>query len=329
MAYSLKSAYLVSGDDGAKRDAALARLRARAEREGGPGSLESFEPPSAGAGPDVDAVIGAMSAISLMSERRYLLAVGVERWRSSQVKRLAEALATVPDDVTLVLVAAGGPPKGLATAVEDAGGELLSYEAPTKRALPGWVVQEARSRGIQLDARAARALVDRVGGVTARLANELDRIALWAREGDRVGAEEVEELTADTSERAGWTLGDAIVARDPADAVAAADALVDQGEAVTPMIYGIASRLSNAHLAAVELEAGRAPKEVEASLPMAPYPSKMLVRSVSGTSAAELADAITAIAELEWWTRGGSDYEERIALTLAVRRAAGGDGGAA
>jgi hypothetical protein len=30
------------------------------------------------------------------------------------------------------------------------------------------------------------------------------------------------------------------------------------------------------------------------------------------------------VADLEWWTRGGSDYPEPVALTLAVRRAAGG-----
>ena len=32
---------------------------------------------------------------------------------------------------------------------------------------------------------------------------------------------------------------------------------------------------------------------------------------------------IGAIADLEWWTRGGSDYDDRVALTVAVRRAAG------
>ena len=38
-------AYLIAGTDVAKLDAALARLRARAEAEGGPGALESFGPP--------------------------------------------------------------------------------------------------------------------------------------------------------------------------------------------------------------------------------------------------------------------------------------------
>lgn len=322
---SLKPAYLIAGEDGAKLDAALSRLRSRAEREGG--MLETFEG-SGQAGPDVDALIGAMPAISLMSERRYLLADSVHPWRASQVKRLVEALGGIGDDLTLVLVCRGKVPKGLAEAVEEIGGDVLRYEAPGRRQLPGWVVEAARARGFQLQPQAARALIQRVGEGTVRLSSELDRIALWAEPGARVDVDDVEELTADASERKGWTLGDAIVDRDVGGAVAAADELLDQGEAITPMVYGMATRLRAAHMAAAALESGRPPKEVEASLPMAPYPSKLLVRAVGGTSPTELSEAIGAIADLEWWTRGGSDYEDAVALTVAVRRAAGAESAA-
>lgn len=324
MAARLKPAYLITGDDGAKVDEALGRLRERAEREGGAAAIERFDP-SPGGGPDADALIAAIPAISLMSERRYLLAEGTERWRAAQVRRFAEALAVIPDDVTVVVVARGRPPAGLEQAVEQAGGEALKYAAPGKRELPSWLVRAARERGFTLNAKAARAMTARLGESTTRLATELDRIALWAEPGAEVGVEEVEELTADTSERAGWTLGDAIVARDVSEAVAAADALLAQGEAVTPMIYGIASRLRSAHLAASALEAGRPAKEVEAELPMAPYPSKLLVRAVRGKSPDELSEAIGIAAELEWWVRGGSSYSDEVALTLAVRAAAGAE----
>jgi DNA polymerase III subunit delta len=318
----LKPAYLFSGDDVGKLDTTLRRLRERAEREGGAGALQVFEAPGSGS-PDVDELVAALPAVSLMGGRRYLLADGVERWRPTQISRLAEAMAVMPEETTVVLVARGDAPKGLAEAVEKARGEVLTFKAPRRKELPAWVVDAARKRGIELHAHAARVLVNRVGDSTVRLATELDRIALWAEPGARVGVEEVEELTADSSERAGWTLGDAIVARDPAAAVEAADVLADQGEAVTPMVYGMASRLRNAHLAAVAVEAGTPAREIEASLPMAPYPAKLLVRAVQGVSPTELSEAIGAVADLEWWTRGGSDYEERLALTLAVRRAAG------
>lgn len=322
----MKLAYLFSGTDAAKLDAAVSRLRGRAEREGGAGALETFAG-GPGSGPDAEALVGSIPAISLMAERRYLLADGVERWKAAQVKLLAAALPRAPEEVTVVLVARGKPPKGLAEAVEGCGGELFNFDAPGRRELPGWLVGVARERGFKLAPQAARALVARVGESTVRLANELDRIELWAGEHGEVGVEEIEELTVDESERAGWTLGDAIVARDPAGAVGAADALLAQGEAITPMIYGMASRLRSAHQAAASLEAGRPARQVEAEVPMAPYPSKMLVRSVQGTDPGELSRAIETIAELEWWTRGGSDYDQETAMVIAVRRASGGGEG--
>lgn len=322
MPEDMKPAYLLAGTDESKLTAALSRLRARAEREGGAGALEDFSG-APGSMPDVDALVGAIPAISLTASRRYLLADGVERWKAAQVKAMAAALEEGVPDVTVVLVSRGAAPKGLAEAVGKAGGDVLAYEAPKKRDLPSWLMAAARERGFSLDPQAARTLVARLGDGTARLATELDRLAVWAGDGGTVDAEDIELLTADNSERAGWTLGDAIVARDVEAAVASADALLEQGEAVTPLVYGMASRLRSAHQAATMLEEGVPAQKVEAALPMAPYPSKMLVKSVRGVDPAELADAIGAVADLEWWTRGGSDYDDRVAMTLAVRRAAG------
>ena len=55
---------------------------------------------------------------------------------------------------------------------------------------------------------------------------------------------------------------------------------------------------------------------------MHPYAAKQLVRRVQGASGEDLRAATCAVADLEWWTRGGADYPEEVALTLAVRRAA-------
>src|SRR5215210_1954971 len=272
MADEMKPAYLLCGDDAAKLSAALARLRSRAER-GGAGSLESFGG-EGGSAPDVEAIAGSIPAMSLTAERRYLLADGVEKWKAAQVKTITAALAQAPPEVTVVLIARGGAPKGLAEAVTKAGGEVLTYEVPKKRELPAWLVAAARERGFALAPQAARALIARVGESSVRLSSELDRLALWAGDGGSIGVEEIEELTADDSEKAGWALGDAIVARDVETSVRTADELLDQGEAVTPMVYGMASRLRNAHLAASKMEAGVSPGQVEAELPMAPYPSK-------------------------------------------------------
>jgi DNA polymerase-3 subunit delta len=327
---SIKPAYLIVGDDEGKIDAALDRLRSRGEREGG--VLESFGSGAEGP-PDADALLTAIPAMSLMASRRYLLADGVERWTTKQAAAVIAALATLPPGLTVVFVARelspkAKAPKGLGEAVEGAGGDILRYAAPRARDLPARLSEDAGRRGFRLDSAAARLLMERMGEGTLRLANELDRLALWAGPNGEVTLDDLEDMVADTSQEAAWALSDAIVARDPSAALGAAERLLAQGEAVTPLVYQAARRLRDANAAVAQLEEGTPEKQVEASLRMHPYAAKMLIRRVRDASPSALRSASCAIADLEWWTRGGSEYPDDVALTLAVWRAAGAGAGA-
>lgn len=324
MVSEIKPAYLIAGDDEAKIEAALKRLRSRAEREGGSGALESFGPADGRGAPDADRLIAALPALSLIDSQRYLVADHVQRWSASQAERVAEAIAEPQPQTTVVLVSRERPSRKLVDAVKQSGGEVLTYEAPRARELPRWLVREASARGFELEPDAARMLVERLGDRTARLANELDRLAVWAEPGGTVTLADLERMVADTSEAAIWSLADAVVERRRGDALAAGERLSTQGESVSYLVYGVAARLRRAAHAVAELEAGRPAREVESSLGMNRYAARMLVRSVRDASPTELRAATCSIADLEWWTRGGSEYPDDVALALAVRRAAGG-----
>ena len=316
----IKPAYLIAGSDEAKISRACARLKERAEAEGGPGALERFEADGRRA-PDAEAVVGALANISLTAGHRYLLADGVEGWGKSDLERIGEALKSLPPDTTLALVARGKAPAALGKAVEAAGGEILAYEAPRERDLPKRLVAEAGELGFSLDPAAARLLVERLGARPLRLRTELERLAIWTGQGGSVGPDDLEAMIADTSEAAIWSLADALVEGDEGAALSVAERLVSQGEALPRIIYSVAPRLRQAAKAARELEGGRPPREVAKGLSMHPYAAKMLVGKVQGRSPEEVETAITALADLEVWSRGGEDYPEPVALTLALRRA--------
>ncbi len=315
--------YLIAGTDGAKIDATRARLRARAEREGGTVSLEVFEAGEGRGAPDHEALLGAIPAMSLTESRRYLLADGVERWRDKQLDAVAAALGELPPDLTVVLIARAKAPAKLAKAVKAAKGEIHEFEAPKAREMPRVLVGEAKRLGFRLDPGAARMLVDRMGANPTRLHHELERLALWAGEGGEVSATDLDAMIADTSEAAVWALSDALLERDPAKALTIGERLISQGENVTGLIYGLASRLRKACAAAAQLEDGVPPKQVEASLGMHPYAAKQLVARLHDTDVEGLQDATVALADLEVWCRGGADYGDDLALTLALRAAAG------
>ena len=318
-------AYLIVGTDEAKIARARGRLRERAEREGGPGALELFEPAEGGRSPDVEAMIASLAAISLIASRRYLLVDGVESWGKADAARAAAALGQIPPETTIALIAHGKAPAGLDKAVKAGGGEVLSFETPREREMPKQLVAEARELGFALDASAARLLVERLGPRPMRLRTELERLALWAGEGGEVDADDLQAMVADTSEEAIWSLADAVVAGDEAGTMQIAERLVAQGEALPRIVYSLAPRLRQGLRAASELEAGKPPGEVAKGLSMHPYAAKMLVAKVKGRTPEDLDASIRALADLELWSRGGSDYPEQVAFALSLRRAVGLD----
>jgi DNA polymerase-3 subunit delta len=323
VAEEMRALYLIAGTDSAKIDATRARLRARAEREAGSDVLEVFEPGEGRGMPDHEALLAALPTMSLMESRRYLLADGVERWRDRQLDAVAAAVGELPSDLTLVLIARAKAPAKLAKAVKAARGEIHEFEAPKAREMPRVLVADAQRLGFRLEPAAARLLVDRMGAGPVRLQNELERLALWAGEGGEVAVADLEAMIADTSEAVVWSLSDALLERDAGAALRISEQLIEQGENVTGLIYGLASRLRSACAAAAQLEEGVPPKRVESSLKMHPYAAKQLVARLRDTDLASLRMATEALAELELWCRGGADYGDELALTLALRRAAG------
>jgi DNA polymerase III subunit delta len=324
MAEEMLPLYLIAGTDGAKIDATRARLRARAEREGGTAALEVFEPGEGRGMPDHEALLAAIPAMSLMESRRYLLADGIERWRDRQLDPVLAALAELPPDLTLVLICRDKAPAKLVKAVKAAQGEVHEFEAPKARDLPRALVADAQRLGFRLDPGAARLLVGRMGANPVRLQNELERLALWAGPGGEVDAGDLEEMIADTSETAVWSLSDALIEGNAASALRVAERLIGQGENVTGLIYGLASRLRTACAAAAQLEEGIPPKQVEGSLKMHPYAAKQLVGRLRDAELADLRMATETLADLELWCRGGADYGDELALTIALRKAAAG-----
>ena len=319
----MRSLYLIAGTDGAKIDATRSRLRARAESDGGTAALRVFEPGEGRGAPDHEAFLTAIPAMSLTESRRYLLADGAERWRDAQLKAVCGALAELPPDLTVVLIARDKAPAKLLEAVKAAEGEIHEFEAPKAHEMPRVLVGEAKRLGFALDPGAARMLVERMGANPQRLQHELERLALWAGEGGEVSASDLDAMVADTSEAAVWALSDALLERDAAAALRIGERLISQGENVTGLIYGLASRLRKACTAAAMLEEGVPPKQVESKLGMHPYAAKQLVRRLQGVEIGELHEATIALADLEVWCRGGADYGDELALTLAIRSASG------
>jgi len=317
----LKPAYLVCGDDDAKIDAWRARVRRRAEDERGPGGLEAFDARQS----DPAEVAGSLAMLSFDTATRYLLVDGVESWKAGELGPLEHALAELPPDTVLVLVARGKAVKQLGKAVEKAGGELREYAAPKPWELPKWCIGHARELGLQLDPDAAKELVGRVGSSQQRLSRELEKIALALHPSVNVTSADVELLAAGDIAPGAYDLADALVAGDLKATLALAEQLDEHGERPGKLIFPVVRRLRDVHQAASMLAAGMPDAKVGEALKGPPWAAKKVIAKAKKADVATLERAICVFADLEVELRGGGEVrvDEDAAFSVALARAAG------
>ena len=167
-----------------------------------------------------------------------------------------------------------------------------------------------------VDQQGARTLVAIVGSRQARLAREIEKLALECGPGAHLDADGVAERVGRSAERKAWTLADAVVARDSAAATRIYLALRSQGERVESLTYWLTRRLREALGVAARLEAGAPPSALRGELRMPPKAATAFIADVARTDVGSLRRAIAVLADLELDSRGGSTLD---ADTLAVR----------
>ena len=316
----LKPVYLIAGDDDAKIDAWRARVRARAERELGPGGLEHFDGKADGA----DAVANALAAMTFAAGTRYLLAEPVEGWKADEIAALEPSLAAMPPDTVLVLIARGKPPAKLAKAIEKAAGEVREYGAPKPWELPKWVIERGREEGLAIDIETAKQLVQAVGSRQQQLQREIEKLRVALHPAGHVTPADVDELASGDATTQVYDLADAIVAADLPAALSLAEQLKAADERPAKLTFALVRRLRDVHRAAVLLEAGVPEQKVGPALKMPPWAVKRTVAQARKADREVLESALEALADFEVESRGGGDrdLDEETAFTMTLAGAA-------
>ena len=316
----LNPVYLISGEDDAKIDSWRARLRKRAEEEGGSGALETFDARET----TPEELAAELATLTFNSGTRYLLADFVQAWKAGDLEPLERALADMSPDTVLVLIARGKVQARLSKAVQKADGEVRAYEAPKPWEMHKWVMARAKEEGLTLDSDAAKTLVSAVGTGQQRLAREVEKLVLAAHPSATLSAEEVEELAPAESLRSGYDVADALVAGDGRAALALSETLLERDEHGSKIMYAITRRLREVHRAASLIEQGVPEQKVAAAIGGPPWAAKKIMAKAKGADRQALEHALCTFADLEVDLRGGgtAGLDEDTAFSLALTRAA-------
>lgn len=194
----LKPIYLISGDEPLQVMEASDAIRARA-REQGFGEREVLHVEG---GFDWSALSAASGALSLFAEQRLLeLRLPSGKPGREGGAALTEYAANPPPDTVLLVISgkidSASQKSKWFKAVEAAGVTLPVWPIePT--ALPGWVMNRMRMRGMEPTAEAAQILAERVEGNLLAAAQEVEKLRLLYGD-SRIDVEEVEEGVADSA----------------------------------------------------------------------------------------------------------------------------------
>ena len=306
----LKPVYLLSGSDRPKIVRALRRLRSRFSDE----SVEMLvAPPATG-----EEAVAACNALGLFSGGGRLVVVeGVETWRAPDAEAVGSYLADASPGAVLALWSHEALKTGELAAIVGKHGQVLAYDVPRPRSPTAWVAGEFKRLGLEVDADAARALVEIVGDDVLVLSGEIEKIAAWA--GDRpVGVREIEALAVPAREVEAWAVTDAWGSRDLAAAMAACEASLEQKEPFA-IAVSLASHVARVRAAQLLADEGLQTKEVAKRLGLrSEYPARKAVGHSENYSREELDAAIVRLAELDAAVKGASRLSAELELQRAI-----------
>jgi DNA polymerase-3 subunit delta len=156
----------------------------------------------------------------------------------------------------------------------------------------------ARERGVELDAAAARALVEATAGRAARMAIELDKLACYAGESRRVSAADVRSLVVAEGTAEVWELAGLLASGERGRAMALVDDLLGRGESA-PGLVGALAWMFRKLVAASELSAGTNPYQAARQLGMRPEAAKTAIEHAHRLPRKQLRDSLVALAEAD------------------------------
>ncbi|QAU24251.1 DNA polymerase III subunit delta [Dyella sp. M7H15-1] len=257
---SLGPVYLLAGEELLVLEAADA-LRAQARKLG----YTERDVLDVSAHFDWDELARSAVSMSLFATRRLLdLRLPSGRPGTEGAKAITAFCANPPPDVTLLITAAEWSNKheGAWTKQVDSTGSMVVFNAPRPNEWRAWIGARLASRGLTAVPEAVSLLAERVEGNLLAAAQEIDKLAILHGQ-DKINADEMEHLVADSARYDAFKLSDAALGGDGARALRILDGLRAEGDELIALMgwlvnqLQLALRLANAHDFAAQARAER------------------------------------------------------------------------
>jgi DNA polymerase-3 subunit delta len=209
--------------------------------------------------------------------------------RAGFEKGLAECIPSVPDTTVLVVLVdevldASSP---LLKAAKTHG-TVIQSTLPRGAALESWIGKRAKSIGVTIRPDAAAMLANFIGSQLRLLANELDKLAMYAGERAVITMDDVRKLSAQVQEARVFDLTDALAQRNQKQALDILHDLLADGEAPLRLISTITSQVRSLLLVKELSQKGMRAAEIASTAGLSPFVAEKALRQVGKFTVSQL-----------------------------------------
>lgn len=234
-------------------------------------------------------------------------------------EELQDILPKVPDTTVLIIFESGLPDKRLKLFKElKKFAKVQEYPLLAGNLLNSWIRQFLSRWQVEIEPTALRELVERTGGVTARLATELTKLAtqLLSEPSRVIVKQHIVEQVASSAPTSVFALTDALL-RSPSQALKTLRQLLGQGENAQYLVAMVASGLRSLALIRWTLDQGHSPADIARVTKLNPFVVKKQLSLARSLSLAEITSSYRRLADLDIGVKHGT-IESSLALELFV-----------
>ncbi len=308
------------GEEAFLADRAFAEVRDEALAGADPGlNSQVFEAPAASPGE----VLNAAKTLPFLAPRRLVVVKSADRWNAEQWKTLIPYLESPSPSTCLVLLATQLDKRLSASKVLLKAARVVECSRPKERDLPQWARRLAEEAGLKVDARILEALLLRVGPDLQLLSQEIEKLRIFAGEGGRVTAEDVEALVGETRSTTVFAFCDALGGRDLAGALWGLRRLLQLGEPAPRLLFMIVRHFRHLWIGRELLDQSRRPdpRAAASAMGVPPFAAENVLRQAGQWGEEELREVFRRLlrADLGLKTGRGDEVLEALVLEVAGR----------
>jgi DNA polymerase-3 subunit delta len=314
----LAPVYVVTGDQDLLRELAVRKLKkSTVGEEATPFNYERLD----GEKTTSRDVLDAANLLPMMGGRRFVLVS-----RAETLLAKSEELVSYLDDParsTVLVLVPSKPPDRRRKSWKDVEKKavVIACDTPKDRELAEWLGQHARELGLRLDRDAVRYLVTEFGSDMRRLANELEKLSLYAS-GESLDLETITSVLGRGRAQNVFKFTEAVADGHGAKALQLLGRLIEEGEPPLKILALVDRLVGQLRVARETSRSSRASGELARTLGVPPFVAKNLLRQAGRFERTELRQAAMAVAEADKVMKSSS-VPERLALEGLVVRLAG------